>query len=95
MFSNSPLVRPRLIALVAGAVSATAFAPLDWWVAGLVCLAILLRLTHEAPTLKQALLRGWLFGLGHFTVNNNWFNLSGAGDGTGVALRPLAPRLVA
>lgn len=66
------LPRPRLIALLTGAVSATAFAPLDWWVVGLVCFAILLRLTHEAPTLKQALLRGWLFGLGHFTVGNNW-----------------------
>lgn len=66
------LPRPRLIALVAGAVSATAFAPLDWWIAGLICVAILLRLTHEAATLKQALLRGWLFGLGHFTVGNNW-----------------------
>lgn len=67
-----PLPRPRLIALVAGAASATAFAPLDWWVAGLISFAILLRLTHEAPTLRQALLRGWLFGLGHFTVGNNW-----------------------
>lgn len=66
------LPRPRLIALVAGAVSATAFAPLDWWVVGVICVAILLRLTHEAPTLRQALLRGWLFGLGHFTVGNNW-----------------------
>lgn len=66
------LPRPRLIALIAGAVSATAFAPLDWWVAGVICVAILLRLAHEAPTLKQALLRGWLFGLGHFTVGNNW-----------------------
>ncbi len=66
------LPRPRLIALLTGAVSATAFAPLNWWIAGLVCFAILLRLTHEAPTLKQALLRGWLFGLGHFTVGNNW-----------------------
>ena len=66
------LPRPRLIALAAGAASATAFAPLDWWVAGLICFAILLRLTHEAPTLRQALLRGWLFGLGHFTVGNNW-----------------------
>ncbi|MCP3729828.1 apolipoprotein N-acyltransferase [Sphingomonas sp. MG17] len=66
------LPRPRLIALVAGAVSATAFAPLDWWLAGLICVAILLRLTHEAPSLRQALLRGWLFGLSHFTVGNNW-----------------------
>jgi len=67
-----PLPRPRLIALVAGAVSATAFAPLDWWIVGLIGFAILLRLTHEAPGLKQALLRGWLFGVGHFTIGNNW-----------------------
>lgn len=66
------LPRPRLTALVAGAVSATAFAPLDWWLVGLVCIAIMLRLAHESPTLKQALLRGWLFGLGHFTVGSNW-----------------------
>ncbi len=72
MLPRPPLPRPRLIALLTGILSATAFAPLDWWVAGLVCFAILLRLTHEAPTLKQALLRGWLFGLGHFTVGNNW-----------------------
>ncbi len=71
MLSNT-LPRPRLIALVAGALSATAFAPLDAWLAGLIGFAVLLRLTHEAPTLKQALLRGWLFGLGHFTVGNNW-----------------------
>ncbi|ODP37857.1 apolipoprotein N-acyltransferase [Sphingomonas turrisvirgatae] len=61
-----------MIALAAGAASATAFAPLDWWVVGLVCFAILLRLTHEAATLRQALLRGWLFGVAHFTVGNNW-----------------------
>lgn len=68
----SNLPRPRLIALLTGAVSATGFAPLDWWVVALVCFAILLRLTHEAPTLRAALLRGWLFGVGHFTVGNNW-----------------------
>lgn len=66
------LPRPRLIALVTGIVSATAFAPLNWWAAGLVCIAILLKLVHEAPTLRQALLRGWLFGIGHFTLGNNW-----------------------
>lgn len=66
------LPRPHLIALLTGAVSATAFAPFGWWIAGLVALALLLRLTHEAPTLRSALLRGWLFGLGHFTVGNHW-----------------------
>lgn len=64
--------RPLLIALVAGMASATGFAPLNFWPALMVGLAVLLWLTHEAPTLKAVLLRGWIFGVGHFTVGNNW-----------------------
>ena len=30
-------------------------------------------LVHRAPTMKVALWRGWAFGVGHFTINNNWF----------------------
>ena len=33
---------------------------------------MLLWLIFEAPSLKSALLRGWLFGLGYFTLGNNW-----------------------
>jgi apolipoprotein N-acyltransferase len=62
----------RTIALGAGLLSATGFAPLEWWPVTLATLALLLALTHQAPTLKSALLRGWLFGLGHFTIGNNW-----------------------
>ncbi|NML06637.1 apolipoprotein N-acyltransferase [Sphingomonas sp. G-3-2-10] len=64
--------RPLLAALLAGLISATGFAPLDWWPLLLAGLAVLLHLVHSAPTLKSALLRGWLFGLGHFTVGSNW-----------------------
>jgi apolipoprotein N-acyltransferase len=64
--------RPLLTALIAGLISATGFAPLDWWPLLLAALAVLLALIHDAPTLRQALLRGWVFGVGHFTVGNNW-----------------------
>ncbi|UZK64794.1 apolipoprotein N-acyltransferase [Sphingomonas sp. M1-B02] len=64
--------RPLLIALATGLLSATGFAPLEWWPVALLCFAILLWLVHAAPTLKSALLRGWVFGVGHFTVGNNW-----------------------
>jgi len=32
-----------------------------------------MKLVHDAPTMRRALWRGWVFGVGHFTVNNNWF----------------------
>lgn len=64
--------RPLLTALIAGLLSATGFAPLQWWLVTLLAIAALLWLVHDAPTLKSALVRGWLFGLGHFTLGNNW-----------------------
>jgi len=66
------LRRPLLTALAAGLLSATGFAPLDWWPLLLVGLAVLLHLVHEAPSLKSAILRGWIFGVGHFAVGSAW-----------------------
>lgn len=66
------LSRPLLTALIAGLVSATGFAPLNLWPITLLAFAVLLWLTWSAPTLKSVLLRGWVFGVGHFTVGNNW-----------------------
>ena len=66
------LSRPLLTALVAGLISATGFAPLNLWPVTLLAFAVLLWLTWSAPTLKSVLLRGWVFGVGHFTVGNNW-----------------------
>lgn len=61
-----------LIPILLGAVAATGFAPLELVPLMIVAIAIWLRLVHDAPDLKRALLTGWLFGVGHFTVNNNW-----------------------
>ncbi len=64
--------RRGLAALIFGAIAATGFAPLELWPATLLGFAGFLWLVHRARTLKAALLTGWLFGVGHFTVNNNW-----------------------
>ncbi len=63
---------PALLALLAGLTSALGFAPLEWWPVTLAAFALWLWLVHRAPTLKAALWRSWLFGVGHFTVGNNW-----------------------
>lgn len=64
---------PALAAVVLGAVAACGFAPLELWPLTLIAVAAWLWLIHDAPTLKQALWRGWAFGVGHFTINDNWF----------------------
>jgi apolipoprotein N-acyltransferase len=63
---------PRWLALLAGGVSATGVAPLDLWPLTLLCLALLMHLVAHAATGKGAFMIGWLFGLGHFTIGNNW-----------------------
>lgn len=65
---------PILVAsLLLGAVAALGFAPLGLWPLTLVTLAAWLALVHAAPSWRTAAWRGWLFGVGHFTVNDNWF----------------------
>ena len=63
---------PRWIALVAGAASATGFEPLGLWPVTLVCFALFIHLVGQASTGRRAALIGWLFGIGHFTIGNNW-----------------------
>ena len=63
---------PRWIALVAGAISATGFEPLGLWPLTLLCFALLIHLVAQAGSGKRAALIGWLFGVGHFTIGNNW-----------------------
>lgn len=63
---------PLILATLAGLASATGFAPLGLWPVTLAALALLLQLVRQAPDLKRALLTGWLFGVGHFTVGLNW-----------------------
>ena len=63
---------PRWIALIAGAASATGFAPLGLWPVTLVCFALFIHLVGQAGTGRKAAMIGWLFGVGHFTIGNNW-----------------------
>ena len=63
---------PRKLALLLGALAATGFEPLRLWPLALVVLAGLIELIASAASLRQALLLGWLFGVGHFTISNTW-----------------------
>lgn len=65
-------MRSWLVALVLGGASATGFAPLNWWLVTILCFAGLIALIERAPTLRKALVTGWWFGLGHFTIGLNW-----------------------
>ena len=61
-----------ILSFLAGVTSATGFAPLDLWWLTLLALAALVLLVGRAPTLRQAALTGWLFGLGQFLLGLNW-----------------------
>lgn len=63
---------PKLTALLAGFAAATGFEPLKLWPVTLACFALLLLLIERAPDRRSAFLRGWLFGVGHFTLGLNW-----------------------
>jgi apolipoprotein N-acyltransferase len=63
---------PKVAALLAGFASATGFAPLNLWPVTLACLMLLILLIEHAPDRRAAFLRGWLFGVGHFTLGLNW-----------------------
>ncbi|HEX8486032.1 apolipoprotein N-acyltransferase [Sphingomonas sp.] len=64
---------PALLCLLLGALAACGFAPLEAWPLTLGCLAAWIALVHAAPGFRASLWRGYTFGVGHFTVNNNWF----------------------
>jgi apolipoprotein N-acyltransferase len=64
--------RPRVSALALGLLSATGFAPLGLWPLALAALAAFAALVAGAHDAKRAAWLGWLFGVAHFTVSNNW-----------------------
>ncbi len=63
---------PKTVALVAGLISATGFAPLELWAVTIAAFALWIWIVAQAPDLRVALARGWWFGLGHFLVGMNW-----------------------
>lgn len=66
------LAHPRKLALLLGALAATGFEPLRLWPLALLALAGLIELVARAARFRQALLLGWLFGVGHFSIGNTW-----------------------
>ncbi|HEX4739300.1 MAG TPA: apolipoprotein N-acyltransferase [Allosphingosinicella sp.] len=65
-------VKPLAIAFAAGLISACGFAPIGWWPLTLVAFACFLADVRAAPHLRSALVRGWWFGVGSFTLGLNW-----------------------
>lgn len=63
---------PRNAAIAAGAVAACGFQPLALWPLTLLAVALLIELVGNACRWRQAFVIGWCFGLGHFTLGNNW-----------------------
>lgn len=62
----------RMMAIVAGAIAACGFQPLSLWPLTLLAVAWLIELLAKAAKRRDAFLIGWCFGLGHFTLGNNW-----------------------
>ena len=69
---TATLRHPHVAALIAGALAACGFQPLAWWPLTIIAVAWLIELIARAPRPGQAFLLGWLFGLSHFTIGNNW-----------------------
>ena len=68
--------RNLIVAAVAGAATALAFAPLNLWPLGLVGLALFAHLVVTADSGWAAAGRGWLFGTAMFAVSLNWIATS-------------------
>jgi len=65
-----------LYALLAGAASAFAFEPTGLWPLLLLAFALLCELLVRTKTLGRALLIGWAFGVGQFSVGLNWIQFA-------------------
>ncbi len=61
-----------LVLIGAGGAAAMGFQPLALWPFTLAALALLIDRIEHARSARRAALAGWLFGLGHFTLGNNW-----------------------
>ena len=69
---SAALRHPYFAALAAGALAACGFKPLAWWPLTLFGLAWLIALLDRAHGARRAFLLGWVFGLSHFTIGDNW-----------------------
>ncbi|WP_284123686.1 apolipoprotein N-acyltransferase [Parerythrobacter aestuarii] len=68
LFERAPLSASLLL----GAIAALGFPPLKLWPLALLAMGLAVVLISRSADWKAALLRGWLFGVAHFTVTNFW-----------------------
>lgn len=61
-----------LILSALGVIVGLGHAPLDWWWASLIGLAVAFIITRHAPDLRTALWQGWVLGLGYFAFSLRW-----------------------
>lgn len=66
------MAHPRIAAMVLGLLAATGFPPLGLWPVSLMAMGGLTWLILSSPTTRQAAMLGWLFGVAHFSLANNW-----------------------
>lgn len=67
--------RARSIALLAGASLPLAFSPVDWFPLAIISPAVLFFLCFQSSS-RQALVTGYLFGVGFFGVGISWVSVS-------------------
>ena len=72
VLARHPRLARGAAAILAGAAAACGFQPLSLWPLTLIGVAALLELVARAPNWQRAFFVGWCFGLGHFTLGNNW-----------------------
>ena len=65
----------RLTALVAGAILACSFAPLQWWPLAIICPAVLMYL-WDGATPREAAWLGFWFNVGTFAAGTYWLYVS-------------------
>lgn len=70
--SPRPIPPEHLMALAAGGLAACGFQPLGAWPLTLAAFAFLIHRLYVVKSGREAMLAGWLFGVGHFTVGNGW-----------------------
>lgn len=63
---------PRFSAMAFGLLAALGFPPVHAWPIALIGVAGFVWLVWQAKTWKRAFSLGWLFGVAHFTLANNW-----------------------
>lgn len=63
---------PNWTAFVLGALAALGFPPIHAWPLALAAIGAFALLVSDSSTRKAAFHLGWLFGVAHFTLTNNW-----------------------